>query len=144
MRAGGIGAATGILEGLGAKAVVGVGGKLGELVLTKIEHMVANTGIEAVTNTLVELTESMGQGQDFTLKLLGISVLSSLLSTAGGKYIDFKFSDIGKGAARGVGEGATDAVVDGVTREKTQQGFGKAAAEARLAHAEGTSAGFLA
>ena len=113
LKAGAIGALTGVIEGLGGRAVVGVGGKLGAQMLTKIEHMVASTGIEAVTNTLVELTESMGQGQDFTLKLLGVSILSSLLSTAGGKYIDFKFSDIGRGAARGA----------------TQQGVGKAAGQ---------------
>ena len=129
LKAGGIGAATGILEGLGAKAVVGVGGKLGAQMLTKIEHMVASTGIEAVTNTLVELTESMGQGQDFTLKLLGVSILSSLLSTAGGKYIDVKFSDIARGAARGVGNGAGDAVLGGVTDEVVRESFGKAAGQ---------------
>ena len=120
LKAGGVGAATGVLEAVGAKAVVGLGGKLGAQVLTKVEHMVLSTGIESVTNTLVEVTESLAQGEDFTLKLLAVSVGSSLLSTAGGKYIDVKFSDIGRGAARGATSGAGDAAASSVGRVATE------------------------
>ena len=62
-------------------------------------------------------------GQDFTLALLGISVVSSLLSTAGGKYIDGAFGDIAANGGRRASESGTEAVVEGIREEVVEEGF---------------------
>ena len=123
LKAAGIGAATGVLEFVGARAVVGMGSQLGSGVLTKVEHGIASTAVEALTNTTVELTERLANGEDLTLALLGISVASSLLSTAGGKYIDAQFGEIAQGAAKGAGREGSEEIVDGIGGKVVEQGW---------------------
>ena len=121
LKAAGIGAGTGVLELLGGRAVKGLAGQLGSGVLTKLEHTVVSTVVEAATNTAVELTEAIASGQDFTLALLGISVTSSLLSTAGGKYIDGAFGDIAANGGRGaVREGSQEVIEKGFKLDAAQ------------------------
>ena len=115
-KAAGIGALTGVMEFAGGRAILAAGKGLQAGMVSKIEHLVLDVGVQTATNTAVEITERLAQGEDFTLKMLGIAVGTSLVSAAGGKYINVKFN--------GIAEGATQ----GATRS-ANQGLGRATGE---------------
>ena len=113
-KAAGIGALTGVMEFAGGRAILAAGKGLQAGMVSKIEHLVLDVGVQTATNTAVEVTERLAQGEDFTLKMLGIAVGTSLLSAAGGKYINVKFAGIGQDATAGATKGATGGVAEGV------------------------------
>ncbi len=92
----GIGAVSGVLQAVGLRG----GDKLAGAITNQFGRRTAQAGVEAATDTVIDVGTQVANGEDFSLNMLATSAGMSLLGSAGGEVLSGSFSRLGQRVGR--------------------------------------------
>ncbi|NJO78628.1 MAG: hypothetical protein HC827_08900 [Cyanobacteria bacterium RM1_2_2] len=127
----GIGAASGILQAVGLRG----GDKLAGAITNQFGRRAAQAGVEAATDTVIDVGTQVANGEDFSLRMLATSAGLSLLGSAGGEVLSGSFGRLGQRVGRS--DAGQRAVNDAGQRTASDAGQGAASNAGQRAVAEG-------